>query len=276
MSKLIDKTVEEVISFIREAVFSEEYAENRGLLQSLDPRVKLIALLISISVVVGVGHIKTLLLLYSIPLVMAALSGIPLIYFLKRVWVFIPIFTGIIAIPVIFNVITPGRPILVLWSSPYIAVTAEGLHAAVIFTLRVATAVSYAILLTITTKWSDVMKALSDFKVPGIVITITTLTYRYIFLLINILLDSMYSRKSRLCKKLGMVESWKEAGKNMGAVFIKTQMMGEDIYYAMLSRGYLHSAKSLNEFKFRKSDAIFLTLTILIMSVVFIGDRWLI
>ncbi len=276
MSKLIDKTVEEVISFIKEAVFSEKYAQNRGLLQSLDPRAKLIALLISISVVVGVGHIKTLLLLYSIPLLMATLSGIPPTYFLKRVWVFIPLFTGIIAIPAIFNVITPGRALLVIWRSPYIAITEEGLHAAGLFTLRVATAVSYAILLTITTKWSDVMKALSDFKIPGTVITITTLTYRYIFLLINILLDSMYSRRSRLCRKLRMVESWKEAGKNMGAVFIKTQMMGEDIYYAMLSRGYLHSAKSLNEFKFKKRDAIFLTLTIFLMSAVFIGDRWFI
>ncbi len=276
MSKLIDKTVEEVASFIREAVFSERYAGREGFLQSVDPRAKLIALLISISVVVGARHIAVILFLYFLPLVMAALSGIPLRYFIKRVWVFVPIFTGIIALPVIFNVITPGRPIILLWNSPYIAVTAEGLHAAAIFTLRVAAAVSYAILLTITTKWSDVMKALSDFRVPGIVITITTLTYRYIFLLLSILLDSMYSRRSRLCRKLGMVESWKEAGKNMGALFIKTQMMGEDLYYAMLSRGYLHSARSLNEFEFRKSDALFLTSAVLLMAVVFIGDRWFI
>ncbi len=276
MSKLIDKTVEEVVSFIQEAVFSERYAGKEGFLQGLDPRAKLAALLISISVVVGVKHITTLLFLYSIPLIMAALSKVPLGYFVRRVWVFVPMFTGIIAIPVIFNVITPGKALFVIWNSPYIAVTKEGLHAAGIFTLRVATAVSYAILLTITTKWNDVMKGLSDFKVPGMVVTITTLTYRYIFLLTSILVDSMHSRKSRLCRKLGMIESWKEAGKNIGAVFIKTQMIGEDVYYAMLSRGYLHTAKSLNDFRFRKRDALFLALTVILMVGVFMGDRWFI
>ncbi len=35
-------------------------------------------------------------------------------FFLKRVWVFIPIFAGIIMIPVLFNVFTPGDALITL------------------------------------------------------------------------------------------------------------------------------------------------------------------
>ena len=42
-------------------------------------------------------------------------SALPLGFFVKRVWLFIPIFTGIIVIPAMFSFITPGTIVLPLW-----------------------------------------------------------------------------------------------------------------------------------------------------------------
>ncbi|WP_292460664.1 cobalt ECF transporter T component CbiQ [Methanothermococcus sp.] len=269
--KLFDKTIEGVIKYINEAVFAEKYAKSRGILQSINPKIKLIVILSFVVITVLTKHLEVIFGLYVLSLIFCYFSNVPLKHYLKRVWFFIPIFTGIIALPIIF--ITPGKPIYVLLNSPYIAITYEGIYYATIFTLRVATAVSYAVLLTITTTWNDITKSLNKLGIPDMVITIMTIAYRYIFLLMNTLIDSMYSRKSRLCKNLGMKESWIEAGKNMGALFIKTHQMGEDLYYAMLSRGYLNEPQTYSEFHTETKDYIFLIISIFIMAIAIIIDR---
>ncbi|CAB3290065.1 Transmembrane component NikQ of energizing module of nickel ECF transporter [Methanocaldococcus lauensis] len=271
--KLINKTVEHVIKYISEAVFSEKFARNKdGFLQKLDPRIKIIGLIILVITTVSIKHIEVLIFLYLLSLIFCILSRIPLLYYIKRVWLFIPLFTGIIIFPVIF--LTPGHPIYVILKKPYyIAITYEGIKYAVLFTLRVATAISYTVLITLTTRWDEIMKALNSLGVPDIVITIMTLAYRYIFLLLNNVLEMMYSKKSRLCRNLKLKESWIIAGKSMGALFIKTQRMGEDIYYAMLSRGYLNEPRIFTNFKVKYYDIIFLCFIVLISSISLGYDR---
>ncbi|WP_048057949.1 cobalt ECF transporter T component CbiQ [Methanothermococcus okinawensis] len=272
--KLFDKTIEGVIKYINESVFAEKYSKNKnGFLQNIDPRVKLIVIISFVIITVFMKNIETILIMYLLSLVMAYLSKIPLLHYIKRVWLFIPIFTGIIALPILFT--TPGAPIYILLNHPYITITDAGVNYAIVFTMRVATAVSYAILLTIVTPWNDIIKSLNKLGMPDIVVTIMTIAYRYIFLLMNILLESMYSRKSRTCKKLGMKESWIEAGKNMGALFIKTHQMGEDVYYAMCSRGYLNEAKSYSTYKINVKDILFLIIMLSIgLSFYFIDNGY--
>ena len=269
--KLFNKTIEEVIKYTNEAVFAEKYAKNNGALQSIEPRIKLIVIISFVITTVLTKHLETIFILYMLSIIFCYISKIPLKHYLKRVWLFIPIFTGIIAIPILFT--TPGEPVYILLNNPYIAISDNGLYYAIIFTFRVTTAVSYAVLLTITTTWNDIIKALNNLGVPDVVITIMTIAYRYIFLLMNTLLDSMYSRKSRLCKNIGLRESWIEAGKNMGALFIKTHQMGEDLYYAMLSRGYLNEPQTYSSMRIETKDYLFLISSMLIIAVILIIDR---
>ena len=42
-------------------------------------------------------------------------SGLPLGFFIKRVWLFIPIFTGIVVLPATFSFITHGDIVVPLW-----------------------------------------------------------------------------------------------------------------------------------------------------------------
>jgi len=83
----------------------------------------------------------------------------------------------------------------------------------------------------------------------------------------------MYSRKSRVVNKLGMVESWKEAGKAIGALFIKTYQMGEDTYYAMLSRGYNGEIKHIYREEIKIKDIAFLLFSIIITALLVLFDR---
>ncbi|ADC69402.1 cobalt ABC transporter, inner membrane subunit CbiQ [Methanocaldococcus sp. FS406-22] len=272
-NKLFDKTIEHVIKYLNESIFFEKYTRTPGFLQNIESRVKIIALVVFLIGSVLSKHISTLIIFNFIALLLAYLSNIPITLYLKRVYIFIPIFAGIIVIPVMFNIVTPGKDIFVILNTPHISITYEGILYAITFTLRVATCVSFAVLIPITTQWNKVTSAIHKLGVPEVVITITNLAYRYIFLLLNFVLDMMYSRKSRVINKLGMVESWKEAGKAIGALFIKTYEMGEDTYYAMLSRGYSGEIKHIYREEIKMKDIIFLLFSIITTALLVLFDR---
>lgn len=272
-NKLYDKTIEHVIKYINESIFFEIYTKKDGLLQNIESRIKIISLLIFLIGSVLCHHIYSLIIFNLLALFLAYLSKIPILVYLKRVYIFIPIFAGIIAFPLIFNLVTPGHDLIVLLNNPHISITYEGLKYAVIFTLRVATCVSYAVLIPITTPWNKVTLALKKLGVPDVVITLANLAYRYIFLLLNHLLDMMYSRKSRVVKDIGMLESWKDAGKSMGALFLKTYEMGEDVYYSMMSRGYLGEVRYIYNEKIRLKDICFLIFSIVVTAILVLWDK---
>ena len=70
-----------------------------------------------------------------------------------------------------------------------IAVTRQGVLTAITFIGRVSASVSLAVLLTLTTLWSDLLQALRVLRVPRIFILILGMTYRYIILLVHTVYD---------------------------------------------------------------------------------------
>ena len=190
----IQKTIIGMSRAIRGSVFSEQIADRPGLLQETDPRVKTVGLLGLLVVVSFLRNWYIILGLYGLTLALAAASRISLRFFIKRVWLFIPLFAGIIAIPSLFSIFRPGDPLWTIWDfggevtlGPWslgagLAVTHQGLKGAVVLILRVATSVSLAVLLALTTRWADLLKALRVFLVPRIFVLILSMTYRYIFL----------------------------------------------------------------------------------------------
>jgi len=99
-----------------QVIFLQDRVSRQGFLQRLDPRTKIITFFILLLITAWIRQLNFLLFFYFFTLVLAVISNIPLGFFIKRVWVFIPIFTGIIAIPAIFNIVTPGKPVFTLFT----------------------------------------------------------------------------------------------------------------------------------------------------------------
>ena len=94
-------------------VTTEDISRASGLLQSLDPRVKLVSFLLFI---VGVSLVHSLPVLggiFVLIILLSLTSKISPCFFLKRVLIFVPIFTLIIAIPALF--LTPGQSLVNFW-----------------------------------------------------------------------------------------------------------------------------------------------------------------
>ena len=108
-SNFIERSITGAVSFVKESVFSDEYASKKGLLQSIDPRVKLASFALFILAVLFTKTIAVVLYLYAVSLVLTYLSDVDMRFFLKRTWIFIPLFSIFIAIPALFSIFTPGE-----------------------------------------------------------------------------------------------------------------------------------------------------------------------
>jgi len=253
----IGRMVADILSFIRNSVYAEEIAAQPGLLQGIDPRVKLASFLLGVASVLFVRHLSVMASLYALTLIAACFSRIPLGFFLKRVWVFVPIFTGFIAVPILFSPASPGTPLLVLWhwrdGTPF-AITDNGLWIAGLLVLRVATSVSLAVLLILTTPWAHILKALRVFGVPRIFVLTLEMTYRYIFLFIDIIEAEHLAKESRTIRPASVRADRQWAASRIGHLFLRSRKMGEDVYLAMLSRGYSGEAKLYTPFRLQRRD----------------------
>jgi cobalt/nickel transport system permease protein len=262
----VGKTLSGIFSFLDETITSENYAKKNGLLQSLDPRVKLVSMIALIVAVTMVTDWRILLFVYFLTLIFACTSNIGIWFFIKRVWLFIPIFTGIIALPMIFNIFFPGDSIInIIALGPearlgpfalpeYIAITRQGMMGAITFTLRVATCVSVAVLLFLTTPRHKLFKSLHNIGVPKVYVIVIDMCYRYIFLLTDLVRAFYTAKKSRTIKSLPMLEEQKWVGGRIGYTLIKSLDMGEKVHGAMVSRGFNGDVKIMEDFRMRPRD----------------------
>lgn len=74
----VEKTIGGGAGLLRQAMFSEDVAANRGLLQRVDARVKVVSLLGVLVATALVRHIPVLAGMYLATLVLAAASGLSL------------------------------------------------------------------------------------------------------------------------------------------------------------------------------------------------------
>ena len=221
-NKFIERSVKNAMEFFKETVFSDEIARSTGLLQSIGPTVK-IGMLIAVLLITVFAHtVQSLITLYAVSVILAILSGINILYFIKRVWFFIPIFTLFIAIPAVFT---------------------HGLLAALIFVLRVTDCVSFVVLITVTTRHSQLLKSLLLFGVPAIFVKVLDMMHRYIFLFIRIFEEMHLSLKSRLVKKFNAKNARRWISSRIAFVFKRSLKMSEDVYMAMIARGYGNNGK---------------------------------
>jgi cobalt/nickel transport system permease protein len=279
----VEKTLVEIAGMMERSIFSEKYASAKGFLQSIDPRVKLITILLLIVTTSFIRKTEIILGIYATTLFFAYLSKVDLFFFIKRVWLFIPIFSGIVAFPAMFNIMTPGEPLVTLvhfdrtihfWAFQFteISITKEGALGALLFISRVATSVSLIVLLTLTTRWADVMKSLRTLHVPQVFVLVLSMTYQYIFLLVRIVQEMHLAKKSRTIKnnmtRQGIKKEQNWVASRIGTVLMKSYKMSDEIHSAMVSRGFHGEVKSHETFKIRNIDRIWTGFSLAFISIV--------
>jgi len=247
----IEHTIDGLYLAMERALHAENSAGGGGLLQRLDPRVKVAGLFALILASALATRLWVIAAIFALAIFLAALSLISIRMLAVRVWIGALTFTGAIAIPAVF--LTPGVPVYYLpglhWS-----VTAQGLTTAGYLILRVETAATLALLLIFTTPWVHVLKALRIFRVPVVFVVILGMTCRYILLMLQTAHEMFESRKSRTVGVMTASGQRRMAVSGASVLLTKTFQLSGDVYLAMQARGFRGEVYLLDDFQMRRLD----------------------
>jgi len=122
--------------------------------------------------------------------------------------------------------------------------------------VKLLTRATLSALLVLTTPWPLVLKALRVLKCPIVVVAILGMTYRYIFLMLQIAQDMFESRQSRMVGRLSGADQRRLAGASVGVLLSKSIQLSSDVYLAMLSRGFRGEIYTLDDFQMQMRDWI--------------------
>lgn len=93
------------------------------------------------------------------------------------------------------------------------------------------------VLLSATTRFTDMLRSLSRLHVPPLLVTTLLLMYRYFFLLIEETGRMQRARRSRTFSR-GQWAVWRSSATVIGHLFLRTSERAERIYAAMCARGW--------------------------------------
>ena len=98
--------------------------------------------------------------------------------------------------------------------------------------------VSFAVLMAISTRHNELFKSLRSLGIPNIFIQILDMTYRYIFFFVKVFEEMHLGLKSRLIKNLKRKDARRWVGARIGYLFKRSLKMSEEVYMALIARGY--------------------------------------
>ncbi len=257
MSHMIESTLRGFTKALSKAFASEETAARRGLLQSFDPRARIISIILLVIAAVLTRSLILLSALFALAIVISLASRVSFGTLVKRVWLIVFGFTGLIALPAIF--ITPGD---VVAHAGHLAITAQGLRTAALLILRVETAATLTTSLVLSTHWVQILRGLRALWVPAEIVTMLAMTHRYIFLLIETASQMFESRESRIISALSGVEQRRMATRTAGVLLGKSADLSYDVYLAMQSRGFTGDIRLLESAQMKPRDFVAIATTI--------------
>jgi cobalt/nickel transport system permease protein len=251
----VEKTLRNLSSFFSRSLFREETARRPGILQGVDPRARLLATLLFLVSVSLARSIPALLAHALLPPAALALSRIRPAEFLGAGFLVAVVFSALMAAPATLNVFFDGTVVLPLFDrgrewryGPYslpavIGVTREGLLTASTFLLRVLSSVAAVLWLTLSTRWTDLLRALRFLRLPSIFLQVTGMTVRYTHALLRQSEEVHLGKKSRTVCRARTSEERAWVGSRIARSWERSVHLMEEVSMAMAARGFTGEAR---------------------------------
>jgi cobalt/nickel transport system permease protein len=231
--------------------FLDTYHPAVSPVHELDERVKLILIIgfILATSLTPDGVWAAYILLFSLLLSAELLSGLGVMYFLKRSLIAFPFFLAII--PLLFT--TPGAEAFQLTLGNWVIhISRSGLIACASVMMKSWFSVQAAVILASTTKFPHLLQAMRQIHIPSLLVTMIGMMWRYLFVLVDEAMRLMRARDARSGEpidgnKRGNSLTWraKVTGGMVGNIFLRSLERSDRIYTAMSSRGYDGEVRSL-------------------------------
>jgi cobalt/nickel transport system permease protein len=267
---LARKTADSIARAVTDVLENEELAARPGLLQRIDPRVKLVTLALFAVTVSLVHSVWVLLALVCLTLVLATASRVGVVAFARKVWLSAGLLALLVALPSALSWFTPGKPAFALGPLTF---TQPGLMGVATLVTRVAAAAGFALLIIWTMRWSDLLRALSTLRMPDVVVATLGMAQKQILTLLRTVEQIHLARESRTLTVGTDRENREWVTERMAFVVRKSLKTADDVYDAMLARGYTGSMPSLRRLSARGGDWAWLAASLALCALALAAGR---
>jgi cobalt/nickel transport system permease protein len=221
---------------------NEDLASSAGLLQSVDPAAKLLMILLFAVTASLIQSAWLLAAMFVVSLCVAWASNVSPASFIRKVWASAGLLAVLLALPSTTAWVSPGTTLARLGP---ITLTVSGFEIALRLVLRVVASAGVALLIVWTTRWSDLLAALTRLRIPDIVVATLAMTQKQIVSLMRTVEQIHLARESRTLTRGTAAENRDWVTGRMAFVVQKSIKTADDVYDAMLARGFDGHVRSL-------------------------------
>jgi cobalt/nickel transport system permease protein len=230
--------------------FIDRFANLDSPLHVLDARTKLVGFTVLIIAILLIppGRDFVFFAYFFLIAILAGISQIPLSFIIKRTLTILPFI------------------ILATLAAPW-----RGISGLSTLFLRAILCLIVLIVLTNTTRFAELLRALRGFGCPQVLAANLGFLYRYLFVLTE---EFMEMRQARDCRQVGHAPFRKELsimGSMLGTLLVRSFEHAERLFNAMLSRGYAGEFPVVNAHRFSWTDLVFLSVIALFVWTTFFG-----
>jgi cobalt/nickel transport system permease protein len=217
--------------------FVDRYALLDSPLHILEARTKLLAFTALIVAVLCIPGDRSLLFVvyFFASIILMGVSQIPLTYIIGRAFVILPFI------------------VLASLAAPW-----KDYPGLVILFARAILCLILLILLTNTTRFTELLRGLRKLGCPQILVMNLSFLYRYLFVLTE---EALRMKQARDCRRVGrapLKEEFKILSSMLGTLLIRSFERAERMHSAMLSRGFAGEFHVMSPRQFTWRDLVFL------------------
>lgn len=241
-------------------MIDEPFAQGETVIHKIDPRYRIVAATI-LTMAIAVSYRFEALafaLAFSVMLVLAARLN------LKKVGSRLMVVAGFLALLWIVLPITYNGDIL--YKAGPLEISSQGIRLSAQITLKSIAILYVLIALTTTMSVATLGHALDRLNVPGKIVHLLLISYRYVFVI-----EQEYKRIVRAAKIRGFapgtnIHTYRTVAYMLGMLFVRSAMRADRVYHAMLLRGFSGRFYCLSQFPSNRRNQIFAMIMVMLLA----------
>ncbi len=244
-----------------------EYIRGNSIIHRFDPRMKIVyAFIFSVVIALQKELIPSLIgLLISIALIIIAR-----IRFSEIINRLLIVDKFILLLWLVLPLTYPGKPLLEIIG---LRITEQGLLFTLLLTIKANAIILILISLIATSSIFDIVHSLLHLKIPEKLVFLFFLIYRYLWVLYDEYEKIMRAAKARGFKLKNSIQTYKTIAYIVGSLLVKSYNRAENLYRAMVCRGFCGKFWLIDHFKLRRADLL-IAILLTICNIVIIIAGW--
>jgi cobalt/nickel transport system permease protein len=245
----------------------EHLSPRDSLFAKFDPRWKLAALVLSAATITAMRSPTVIAAALAIAFFLAALARLPGRWFRMRIGaLLIALLPFLIILPL---TVDRGGP---SYEIAGVRLSIDGLVAALALVCKTTAIVTLMLILLASAPLHITLRAAQRLRMPGLLVMLTMLGYRYVFLLIDEFSRLRTALRVRGFRNRTNRHSFRTIGQVTGTLLVRGGERAERVTQAMHCRGFDGRFRALNEFRTRRTDVVLFVVVVAVFAGLIVCD----